>query len=96
MPTEDPKEMIGGLWESLRRAADEHWGQDAEVLQQKEGFLVRLYLGSMNVEDWSDASKFIRGYIRDSGWKIGPLMKSQHYIEFTIRSKLSSSLSKKA
>jgi hypothetical protein len=43
-PTEDPKEMVTGLWESLKRAAEDHWENNADVIPEEEGYLIRLYM----------------------------------------------------
>jgi hypothetical protein len=81
-PTKNPQVLTQNMWGSLKRAADGHWGDEATVNPEGEGFKITLRL-SQKIEPstWKITAKYIQRYSRASHWKVSRLAHRRGYIE---------------
>lgn len=73
------------MWGSLKRAADGHWGEEATVDPEGEGFKVTLHTTEhIPTKDWGTLSRFMRGYAQASHWKLSRLRRYRTHAEFFV------------
>jgi len=83
--TVDPTILLIHLWESLKRAAPDHWSGQGNIEQVEGVYEVTLLLaGKINRAAWAHASKFIRGYAKHCGWRVRNLKKKGQWVHFTL------------
>jgi len=85
-PTNDPYTAVRCLWESLRRAADTHWGEQATVDPLKDGgFAVTIRLNQrIPPPIWKVASKYMRMYLRKERWPVKHLSMQRTHVRMQI------------
>ena len=85
-PTKDPYTAVRCMWESLRRAANEHWGEQATVDQDDDGFLVTIKLNQkIPPRVWQAASKYMRSYLRKERWTTTGLSQRSSHVRMRIK-----------
>lgn len=85
-PTNDPYTAVRCLWESLRRAADSHWGEQATVDPHEDGgFTVTIRLNQrLPPPVWKVASKYMRMYLRKERWPASHISMRKTHVRMQI------------
>lgn len=75
--------MVQGLWASLKRAAETHWGMESQVLPAEKGFRFTIRLASsIPTGTWKSAGRYIKNYARACGWPVTQVKRHKTWIEF--------------
>ena len=85
-PTKDPYAAVRCLWESLRRAADAHWGDQATVDPLEDGaFAVTIRLNQrIPPAIWKVARKYMQMYLRKERWPAKHLTMRNSHVRMQI------------
>jgi len=83
VPTKNPQTLTQNMWGSLKRAADDHWGDNATINPDGVRFKITLQVTQkINQPVWGITTKYIKRYARASNWKVYKLSHKKGYIEF--------------
>lgn len=74
------------MWMSLRRASDNHWGDECTVDPAEGGGykLTLRFAGPMTDRSWELASKYMRSYAKASHWSVQGLARRKTHMEMTV------------
>lgn len=89
-PTNNPYQLLGNLWASLKRAGNDpdggHWGEQAELEPDPTvGYRASLqFARPVDDTSWARLSKYIRSYAKASHWIVHSLVKRRTHVDMVI------------